>query len=122
MDKAAFAPAKQAAMLKGLYDKVIVLSESRYALPTLAGVSFAESSFFPIPPDVILVPWCSPSRESAWLYGLVARLSVVGGMLGYAIGALLYDSVGHWLIAALWLWRSRRRSARSMPNGARGSS
>ena len=88
-------------MLRNLYDKVIALSESRHALPTLAAVSFAESSFFPIPPDVILVPMALAQPEKARLYALVCTIaSVLGGMLGYAIGAFLYDTVGHWLISA----------------------
>src|ERR1044071_4632195 len=88
-------------MLRNLYDKVIALSESRHALPTLAAVSFAESSFFPIPPDVILVPMALAKPEKARLYALVCTIaSVLGGMLGYAIGAFLYDTVGHWLISA----------------------
>jgi len=87
-------------MLRGLYDRVIRLSESRHALPTLAAVSFAESSFFPIPPDVILVPMALAQPHKARLYALVCTIaSVAGGLVGYAIGALLYDTVGHWLIS-----------------------
>ena len=88
-------------MLRKLYDKVIALSESRQALPTLAAVSFAESSFFPIPPDVVLVPMALAQPHKARLYALVCTVaSVLGGMLGYAIGALLYDTLGQWLISA----------------------
>ena len=88
-------------MLQKLYDKVIALSESKHALPTLAAVSFAESSFFPIPPDVVLVPMALAQPHKARLYALVCTIaSVVGGMLGYAIGALLYDTLGKWLISA----------------------
>jgi membrane protein YqaA with SNARE-associated domain len=88
-------------MLRKLYDKVIALSESRQALPTLALVSFAESSFFPVPPDVVLVPMALAKPDKARLYALVCTVSsVLGGMLGYAIGAFLYDTVGHWLISA----------------------
>src|SRR6516225_1656542 len=88
-------------MLRKLYDKVITLSESRQALPTLAAVSFAESSFFPIPPDVVLVPMALAQPHKARLYALVCTVaSVLGGILGYAIGAFLYDTVGHWLISA----------------------
>ena len=88
-------------MLRGLYDKVVELSKGRYALPALAGVSFAESSFFPIPPDVILVPMALANPAKARLYALVCTIaSVLGGMLGYAIGAMLYDTLGHWLISA----------------------
>ena len=86
-------------MLRGLYDRVIKLSESRHALPTLAAVSFAESSFFPIPPDVILVPMALAQPHKARLYALVCTVaSVLGGLVGYAIGALLYDTLGKWLI------------------------
>ena len=87
-------------MLRGLYDRVIRLSESQHALPTLAAVSFAESSFFPIPPDVILVPMALAQPHRARLYALVCTIaSVAGGLVGYAIGALLYDTLGHWLIS-----------------------
>jgi membrane protein YqaA with SNARE-associated domain len=62
-------------------------------------VAFAESSFFPIPPDVMLIPMSLARPQRAWLYASVCTAtSVLGGILGYAIGALLYDSVGHWLI------------------------
>src|SRR4030043_1589349 len=87
-------------MLAKFYDKVIMLSESRKALPTLAAVSFAESSFFPIPPDVILVPMALAKPEKARLYALVCTVaSVLGGILGYFIGAFLYDTLGKWLIS-----------------------
>ena len=88
-------------MLRKLYDKVIALSESRHALPALAAVSFAESSFFPIPPDVIFVPMALAQPHKARLYALVCTIaSVLGGLVGYAIGALLFDTVGKWLISA----------------------
>jgi membrane protein YqaA with SNARE-associated domain len=87
-------------MLRGLYDRVIKLSESKQALPTLAVVSFAESSFFPIPPDVVLVPMALARPDKARLYALVCTIaSVLGGIVGYLIGALLYDTVGKWLIS-----------------------
>ena len=67
----------------------------------LAAVSFAESSFFPVPPDIVLVPMALANPSKARLYALVCTIaSVLGGLLGYAIGALLYDTVGHWLISA----------------------
>jgi membrane protein YqaA with SNARE-associated domain len=88
-------------MLKQLYDKVIALSGSRHALAALAAVSFAESSFFPVPPDIMLVPMALAQPQKARLYALVCTTaSVLGGLVGYAIGALLYDTVGHWLISA----------------------
>ena len=65
----------------------------------LAAVAFAESSFFPIPPDVLLAPMALAKPERAWRYALIATVaSVVGGMLGYAIGALLFDTLGEWLV------------------------
>ena len=87
-------------MLRPLYDKVIALSASRHALPALAAVSFAESSFFPVPPDVVLVPMALARPERARLYAFVCTIaSVLGGLAGYAIGALLYDTLGKWLIS-----------------------
>ena len=87
-------------MLRDLYDKVIKLSESKQALPTLAAVSIAESSFFPIPPDVILVPMCLAQPQKARMFALVCTVaSVLGGILGYFIGAFLYDTLGKWLIS-----------------------
>ena len=87
-------------MLRGLYDKVVELSKGRHALTALAAVSFAESSFFPVPPDVILVPMALANPHKARLYALVCTVaSVLGGILGYAIGALLYDTLGQWLIS-----------------------
>jgi membrane protein YqaA with SNARE-associated domain len=86
-------------MLRRLYDWVIHLAERPQATWALAGVSFAESSFFPVPPDVMLVPMCVAQPKKAWWYAFVCTVaSVVGGLLGYAIGALLYESVGLFLI------------------------
>jgi len=86
-------------MLRRLYQWVIDLSERPSATWALAGVSFAESSFFPVPPDIMLVPMCVARPERAWWYAFVCTIaSVVGGLFGYAIGALLYESVGLFLI------------------------
>ena len=86
-------------MLRRLYQWVIDLSERPSASWALAGVSFAESSFFPVPPDVMLVPMCVAKPEKAWWYAFICTVaSVVGGLFGYAIGALLYDTVGAFLI------------------------
>jgi membrane protein YqaA with SNARE-associated domain len=87
-------------MLRNLYDKIIALAESRQALPALAAVSFAESSFFPVPPDALLIPMALARPDKARLYALVCTIaSVVGGILGYFIGAFLYDTLGKWLIS-----------------------
>ncbi|MBN8980081.1 MAG: DedA family protein [Rhizobiales bacterium] len=86
-------------MLKRIYDWCIAAAEKPYALWLMGAVSFAESSFFPIPPDVMLIPMSLAKPQKAWLYALVCTVtSVAGGVVGYAIGALLYDSVGQWLI------------------------
>jgi membrane protein YqaA with SNARE-associated domain len=86
-------------MLRKIYDWCIAAAEKPYALWLMGAVSFAESSFFPIPPDVMLIPMSLARPQRAWLYALVCTVtSVAGGLVGYAIGALLYDSVGQWLI------------------------
>ncbi|MGA8691689.1 MAG: YqaA family protein [Methyloceanibacter sp.] len=88
-------------MLRGLYDRVIALAKGRHALTALAAVAFAESSFFPVPPDVVLVPMVLANPQRARTFALVCTIaSVLGGLLGYAIGAALYDTLGAWLIKA----------------------
>ena len=86
-------------MLRRIYDWCIAAAHKPYALWMMGGVSFAESSFFPVPPDVMLIPMSLARPQRAWLYALVCTItSVLGGALGYAIGALLFDSLGQWLI------------------------
>jgi len=86
-------------MLQSLYDRLIALSASPRAPYALAVVAFAESSVFPLPPDLLLAPMALANPKRAWSFALICTVfSVLGGMLGYAIGALLYDTVGHWLI------------------------
>ena len=86
-------------MLRRIYDWCIDAADKPYALWILAAVAFAESSFFPIPPDIMLLPMSLARPARAWLFaGLCTIASVAGGVLGYAIGALLYNSVGQWLI------------------------
>ncbi len=87
-------------MLRKIYDKTIALSGHRHATWGLAGVSFAESSVFPIPPDVMLIPMVLADRTSAWRNALICTLaSVAGAILGYAIGVFLWESVGAPIIA-----------------------
>ena len=87
-------------MFKSLYRWTLALSQSRHAPLALGAVAFAESSFFPIPPDLLLVPMSLTQPRRAWAYASICTVaSVLGGVLGYAIGALLYDTVGQWLIA-----------------------
>jgi len=87
-------------MLRRVYDWCIAAAYKPYALWLMGFVSFVESSVFPVPPDVMLIPMSLARPERAWLFATVCTFtSVAGGVLGYAIGALLYDSVGHWLIS-----------------------
>ncbi len=82
-------------MLRRLYDKTLELAAHRHAVWALAGVSFAESSFFPIPPDVMLMPMAVAERRKAWLYAAVCTIaSVLGGMAGYLIGYGLFETIG----------------------------
>jgi membrane protein YqaA with SNARE-associated domain len=86
-------------MLRRLYDWCIAAAEKRYATWLLGGVSFAESSFFPIPPDVMLIPMSLARPDRAYRYAFLCTwTSVLGGVVGYLIGHLLYDTLGHWII------------------------
>jgi len=86
-------------MLRRLYDWCIAAADKPHALWIMAMISFAESSFFPVPPDIMLIPMSLARPQKAWLYAFVCTVtSVAGGVVGYAIGALLYDSIGKWLI------------------------
>ena len=89
-------------MLRGLYDWTMRLAEGRHALWALAAVAFVESSVFPIPPDVLMIPMVIARPSRAWLIAFVATAaSVLGGLLGYAIGMFAYDSVGLPVLQAL---------------------
>ena len=86
-------------MLRRLYDWCIAAADKPYATWLMGIVSFVESSFFPIPPDTMLIPMSLARPDRAWFYATVCTLtSVAGGVLGYFIGAVLYDSIGLWLI------------------------
>ena len=81
-------------MLRRLYDRVLALSASPAAPWWLALVSFAESSFFPIPPDVLLLPMVAARPDRAWRLATICTVaSVLGALLGYAIGYTLYEQV-----------------------------
>ena len=87
-------------MLRNVYNWCLRSADTPYASWALSAVSFAESSFFPIPPDTMLVPMALARPDKAYHYAAVCTVaSVIGGILGYAIGAYLYDSVGLWLIS-----------------------
>jgi membrane protein YqaA with SNARE-associated domain len=86
-------------MLRGLYNWVMRLSASRHAIIALFAIAFAESSFFPVPPDVMLAPMVLARPDRTWRYAAVCTVgSIIGGMLGYAIGHELHP-VGHFLLA-----------------------
>ncbi len=89
-------------MLRRLYDWTMNLAAHRHAIWWLALVAFVESSVFPIPPDVLMIPMILARPSRAWLIAAVALVaSVLGGMLGYAIGALAYDTIGQPVLSAL---------------------
>ena len=82
-------------VLKRLYDKTLSLASHHQADKWLFGVSFVESSVFPIPPDILLVPMCLEQRERAFYYaGLCTIASVLGGILGYVIGMFFWAAFG----------------------------
>ncbi|MFA3915424.1 YqaA family protein [Ruegeria hyattellae] len=89
-------------MLRNLYDRTMRLAEHPHALWALAGVSFVESSVFPIPPDVLMIPMILAAPSRAFLIATVALVaSVLGGLLGYAIGAFFYETIGQPVLAAM---------------------
>ena len=82
-------------MLRGLYDWTMSLAGHRHAMLALAIVSFVESSVFPIPPDILIIPMVLASREKAWRIALLCSVaSVLGGLAGYGIGYFFYESLG----------------------------
>lgn len=82
-------------MLHKTYEWMMRSASHRSAPRALAVVSFAESSFFPIPPDVMLVPMILAQRSKAWTYATIATVaSVVGGIAGYAIGYFIFEYIG----------------------------
>ena len=86
-------------MFDSLYARVKALAQSPHAEASLAAIAFAESSFFPVPPDLLLAPMALAHPRRAWRFALIATIaSVLGGVLGYAIGAALYDTLGLWLV------------------------
>jgi membrane protein YqaA with SNARE-associated domain len=87
-------------MLRRLYDWTMSLSASPRAPFALGAVSFAESSFFPIPPDIMLAPMSLARPDRAFRYATICTItSVLGGLLGYLIGAFAFATIGQWLIS-----------------------
>ncbi|MEM7565849.1 MAG: YqaA family protein [Pseudomonadota bacterium] len=88
-------------MIRSLYDWTMAWAAHRYATFVLAVVSFIESSVFPIPPDVLLVPMVLAERAKAWFYAAVCTLaSVAGGLAGYLIGAFFFESLAQPVLEA----------------------
>lgn len=86
-------------MLRKIYNWCIAAAEKWYAPWLMGAISFAESSFFPIPPDTMQIPMSLARPDRAWFYASLCTVtSVAGGVLGWVIGAYLYDSVGQWVI------------------------
>ena len=89
-------------MLRRLYDQTMALADHRHAMWWLALVAFVEASLFPIPPDVLMIPMILARPNRAFAIAAVAlAASVLGGLLGYAIGALAYESIGQPMLAAM---------------------
>lgn len=88
-------------MFVRLYDLVIEWAAHRRAPSILSVLSFTESSFFPVPPDVMLIPMCLAKPKKAWVYAFLCTLfSVLGGMAGYLIGKLAFGWIEPWLMAS----------------------
>ncbi len=82
-------------MVNRFYSRALALAASRHAMLAMGAISFAESSFFPLPPDILLVPMTLAQPRRAWLLAAVCTItSVLGGFVGYAIGYFLFDAVG----------------------------
>jgi membrane protein YqaA with SNARE-associated domain len=87
-------------VIRGLYDWTLSLAGRKNALAFLGVVAFLESSIFPIPPDVLILPMVLASREKAWKIAAVATgASVLGGIAGYAIGMFLFEAIGQTLLS-----------------------
>jgi membrane protein YqaA with SNARE-associated domain len=88
--------------LRRLYHWILRNAEGPYAYSVLALISFAEASFFPLIPDVVMAPMVlSNRRRAARIAFWCTAWSVIGGAFGYAIGSVFYHSIGHWLVTVL---------------------
>ena len=93
-------------LLRRLYNWVLSWADSKYATWALAVNSFAESSFFPLAPDILQIALSVSKPKKSYWYALVSSIaSVLGGLFGYLIGLLLFESVGKWIIGALGYWQ-----------------
>lgn len=89
-------------LLRKLYDWVLSLANKKHASKALFGLAFAESSFFPIPPDVLQIALSVSKPKKSFFFALISSIgSVLGGIFGYFIGFFLFDSVGKLIIGTL---------------------
>lgn len=96
-------------VLKKYYHRLMAYAEKPNALWMLMAISFAESSFFPLPPDPLLIAMVIANRQNSWyLAGLCTLSSVIGGILGYYIGYAFYETLGLWIINTYGLQESFR--------------
>jgi len=99
MSSSASPTASKPGLIRRLYDWCIAAADKPYATWLMGAVSFVESSFFPIPPDVMLIPMVLANRKKAFTIAAVCTVcSVVGGLLGYAIGYYFFETIGAWVI------------------------
>ncbi len=92
-------PEKKKGMIRRLYDWMLHWADSRYGLPALVVLSFAESSFFPIPPDVLLIALVLGASSRWYKYAFWCTLaSVAGGLAGYGIGVFAWETMGRWIV------------------------
>lgn len=88
-------------LFSSLYARAMRWATHKHAQWYLVSLSFAESSFFPIPPDVMLAPMALADNKKAWRYAtMTTAASVAGGMLGYLIGYLAFDAIEPWIMNA----------------------
>ena len=94
-------------LLRSLYNWTLKKAENKYSSWILSIVAFAESSFFPVPPDILLIPMIIAKRVKAWTYAFICTSSsVLGGIVGYAIGYFFYNSIGVLIVDAYHLSNS----------------
>ncbi len=87
-------------LFTALYDRILALAGHRHAPAALVGVSFAEASFFPVPPDVLMIPMIFRCPRRAWHYALLATIgSALGGLFGYVLGYFLFEAIQPWLVS-----------------------
>lgn len=94
-------------MLRKSYNWILSYANQPQAIWVLAMISFAESSFFPLPPDPLLIAMIVANRKNAWRIATLCTVSsVVGGIVGYYIGAGLYETIGSWIVMTYGLEES----------------